>query len=125
MAKRPQNAGVCPACDKPIVWLKHGEDLMPCEGQRRLIIFDYKSDENGLPLDEEKPLVLFEERTGKLVIGRMAWPPEKKRFVSNKHPGKAFTIGHEGHLRNCEQLSKWMSGDAVLPDSGTLATDGG
>lgn len=112
----PYIAGKCPACGGNIVWqITADGKVVPCEPKRRLVIFTYREDENGLPLDEEKPIVLFTERTGRLVIGREAWAPEIRRFKNSGNPGRPFTIGREAHLDKCERLDRWVSGEAVPP----------
>jgi endogenous inhibitor of DNA gyrase (YacG/DUF329 family) len=112
---KPRNAGKCPACGAPVVWLNAGGTITPCDPQRRLVLFSYKADEHGLPLEEEKPLTAFEERTGKCVLGRQAHPMEAKRYKAHGDPGKPFAICLMGHLRSCTRWDRWLSGDAVAP----------
>lgn len=112
----PRNAGKCPACGAPIVWINAEGTITPCEPQRRLILFAFKADENGLPLEDEKPLTLFEESVaGKLVIGRKAHPMEAKRYKDHGDPGKPFAIGRSGHLKECPRWDLWLSGKVAAP----------
>lgn len=119
---RPPNAGECPACGAPVVWMVTPDGVVtPTQPQRRLVLFTFKADEHGLPLEEEKPIVAFDERTGRLVLGRAAHPMEAKRFKDHGNPGKPYTVAREGHLRACTRWDRWLSGEAQAPPSDTLA----
>jgi hypothetical protein len=117
----PINTGKCPACGADIVWLLSDGVVTPVQAQRRLVLFTFKADGNGLPLEDEKPIVGFDEFNGRLVLGRAAHPVEARRYKEVGNPGKPYAIAHEGHLRHCTRWDRWMSGAAEAPPSATLA----
>jgi len=115
----------CPACGKTIYlllpWGEHGKDQVEIETKLRIIVFDgpYQSvkytDEDGkeaiakLP---KEPLTLFEEHSGKLVLGRAATDTEREYFADNHKLRKPWTLGYEGHLKSCKKLNRWLNGKA-------------
>lgn len=121
----PANAAKCPACGRDIVWVVSGEYVVPCDPQRRLVIFDCTFDDAGKFVDDSghdvECLAVFGERTGRLVWGRAATKAEGKRFAEQGNPGKPYTIGRVGHWsQTCDRLGSWLSGDAAVPDLATL-----
>lgn len=105
----PYQAGKCPACGAEVVFQQTPDGITTlCEPQRRLVIFEYEPHEIVYP---NNPLIVFGERTGRLVIGRAATKEEKKKFATNGMPGKPFTVGRFGHLQNCTRWDRWLSGE--------------
>ena len=116
----------CPACGKTIYWMLPGVgwkgDCFPIEKQRRLIVFDgpytktrYKDKETGeekVCLLPKKPLTLFEEHTGQLIVGRETTEEERAYYAEHKKLRKPWTIGFEGHLKNCTGIKRWLNGKA-------------
>jgi len=115
----------CPACGKTIHLLlpypEHGKGCIEVETQRRLIVFDGPwvkqeyVDENGDPrvdLLPKEPLTLYEEWTGKLVLGRAATEREVEYYAENKKLRVPWTMGFEGHLKNCKGWKRWENGKA-------------
>lgn len=116
----------CPACGKTIYLLlaypEHGGGCIEVNVQRRLVIFDGPwiktpcTDPNTgqeiVDLLPKEPLPLFEEWTGKLVVGRAATEKEKADYAENHRIRKPWTIGFEGHLTTCSGWKRWLNGKA-------------
>lgn len=108
----PAKAGACPACGRPIVWVEYEGHRIPCDPQRRLVIFAGPYGDNGLP---EEALVVFCERTGRPLWGRSATRAENERYASQGNPGEPFAIGRENHWTNtCTRLGAWLTGEATV-----------
>ena len=112
--RRPRNAARCPACGEYIVWQKKEERIVPCEPQRRLVIFPEEFDNNQL-FEGHGVLCLVEERTGRFVTGREATDDERRLFAKTGSPGKPFTIGREEHVPLCADRNAWDKGHARAP----------
>lgn len=109
----PAKVGACPACGRPIVWVQHDGHTVPCDPQRRLVIFDGPYGPNGLP---EDPLVVFCERSGRPLWGRKATTEENEKFARLGNPGKPFAIGRESHWsKTCDVFGPWLTGQAKVP----------
>lgn len=116
----------CPACGKTIYLLlddgRHGGECIEVEMQRRLVVFDGpwvkgkytdpETGEEGEGLLPKNPFTLFEEWTGKLVVGREATGNEKAYYAEHKKLRKPWTIGFEGHLKTCKGWKRWLNGKA-------------
>jgi len=108
-----QKIGKCPACNRPVVWVSFDGHIIPCEPQRRLVVFAGPYDKNGIP---EKPLVVYEEESGRLVIGREATEVERTDFREIGLPGLPYTIGYQGHWTvGCDRLDRFFTGEAKVP----------
>jgi len=119
------NAGTCPACGAAVVWVETVGDVVPCEPQRRLVVFDASFDEHGALVDASgnavEALAVFHEHTGELVWGRAATKAEGRRFAKSGNPGVPFVIGRQGHWMTCERLDRYVSGEARVRERETLA----
>jgi hypothetical protein len=116
----------CPACGKTIYLFlvdpKYGGDCIEVEPQRRIIVFDgpwvkqrYTNPDTGeerIELLPKEPIVLYEEWTGKLVVGRAATEREVEYFAEHKKLRVPWTIGFEGHRKNCKGAKRWENGKA-------------
>ena len=116
----------CPACGKTVyMLLVHPDDGGGCiyvEKQRRLIVFDgpwikqeYVDSETGEKKVTElpkEPITLFEEHTGKLVLGRAATEAERAHYAEHKKLRVPWTIGFENHLKTCKGMKRWLNGKA-------------
>lgn len=115
----------CPACGKTIFLLlaypEHGGGCIEVNPQRRLVVFDGPwvkqeyTDEKGetkVTLLPKEPLALFEEWTGKLVLGRAATEREVEYYAEHKKLRVPWTMGFEGHLSTCKGWKRWMNGKA-------------
>jgi len=111
---RPQNAGWCPACGEPIVWMRTGEErVTPCHPQRRLMIFD---EPYGTPEGASvEAMVLLEEPKGRVILGRAATKGEASLFQKVGNPGAPYAIGRDSHFISCGRLDRWLSGEAKVP----------
>lgn len=117
----------CPACGAKVFLdhLKDGTDLW-LERQRRIVVFagpytehsytDPDTGEEAVAQLPEDPMVLWEEATHNLVLGRPANEAEREHFKANKSLDGLvpWTIGHEGHLKVCPRWDRWLSGAAGL-----------
>jgi len=124
--KQEHNSYECPACGKTIYLLlqypEHGNACVEVNIQRRLVIFDgpwvkneYTDADTGeerIALTPKEPLALFEEWTGKLVVGRTATESEKEYYAEHHKIRKPWTIGFEGHLSTCKGWKRWLNGKA-------------
>lgn len=111
---RPRNAARCPACGVYIVWQKKEKTIVPCEPQRRLVIFPEEFANNQL-FEGHGVLCLVEERTGRFVTGREATDAERALFAKTGSPGKPYTIGREEHVPKCADSTAWAKGHAKAP----------
>lgn len=95
------------------MWVSYEGRVVPCDPQRRLVIFDGPYGANGLP---DETLIVFCEQTGRLLWGRPATVAETKRYAAKGLPGKPFAIGRVNHwTETCDQLAQWASGAAAVP----------
>lgn len=111
----PKNAGYCPACGEPIVWMRACGHFVPCHPQRRLAVFDFKRTDEGLPVDDAKAFSTIEERTGRVVLARRATSMEVEQFKQIGTMGLPYTIGRDSHFCSCERLDKWFAGSVEVP----------
>ena len=111
---RPKNAARCPACGVYVVWQKKEDTIVPCEPQRRLVIFPEESANEQL-FEGHGVLCLVEERTGRFVTGREATDDERKLFAKTGSPGAPFTIGREEHIPLCADAAAWEKGHVKPP----------
>lgn len=116
----------CPACGKTVGMLlaepQYGGECIYVHLQRRIIVFDgpwvkkkYTDPDTGeerIDLLPKEPLTLFEEHTGKLVLGRAATEAEREYFSEHKKLRVPWTIGFEGHLSSCKGWKRWLNGKA-------------
>jgi len=116
----------CPACGKTIYILlpypEYGKGQIMVEIQRRLIVFagpwvkkkytDPETGEEKVDLLPKEPITLFEEHTGKLVLGRAATEAEREYYAEHHKLRKPWTIGFEGHLSTCKGWKRWLNGKA-------------
>ena len=111
----PRNAGYCPACGEPVVWMRSQENFVPCHPQRRLAVFDFKRLDSGLPDESVDAFSAIEERTGRVVLGRRATQMEIEQFKQLGTLGAPYTIGRDSHFCECERLDKWLAGAVEVP----------
>jgi hypothetical protein len=116
----------CPACGEMVCQLlvdkEYGGGVVWVESQKRLVVFggpyeevEYTDPETGETKKDQLPvdgLTLFEEWTGKLVLGRPATEEERESFAKTRKMETPWTIGYEAHLVNCKGGKKWISGAA-------------
>lgn len=116
----------CPACGATIYLLlaegQHGGGCIEVNIQRRLIVFsgpwvkqkytDTDTGEERITLLPKEPITLFEEWTGKLVLGRAATEREREYYAEHHKLRVPWTIGFEGHLSTCKGWKRWLNGKA-------------
>ena len=94
--------------------MKKEKTIVPCEAQRRLVIFPDDAT-NGELFKGHGVLVLVEERTGRVVSGRTATAEEAQLFQKTGSPGAPYTIGREEHAPNCSDPEAWEKGFLKAP----------
>lgn len=116
----------CPACGATIGLLlienRFGGGCVEVNLKPRIVIFagPWMTFEYTNPDTEEReeihvpeePLPVFEEWSGKLVVGRAATESEIDEYKDKNKISKPWTIGWESHLTTCKRWGRWLNGKA-------------